>query len=698
MTTHTPKTKLLVAALLLLSLGALQAVPPELQANSESPLGLIPWPAELERKSGSFTLDERTIIAAPPALYSEALLLAEPLRKATGFPLPIVGPPLSSPIAGTILFRQSKLDGNPESYRLSVQPTSVTIDAESAAGHFWGTRTLLQLLPPQAATGRRAPIGEKIAWTVPCVEISDRPRFAWRAFMLDEARSFHGLAAVKRMIDEMAALKLNVFHWHLIDSSCWGLEIRSYPKLTTTGVNTWNNKAGDVRRPGDTSAPPRRFYTQEEARELVEYAARRHVRVIPEVEMPGHSAAAIYAYPEWQAGHAESFDTTKPEVVEAIKAVLDEVLALFPDAVIHTGGDEVNFEQWAKAPSIQAAMAAKGLTKSAPLQQEFSTTIAKYLAAKGKRMIYWADNLEQIPDENSAILQYWRGDPTLIAKAAERGFDIVNSSSGVTYLDYNYAGLPLDQVYAFNPIPAGLDEKYHRHILGLGAQAWGELMPTIFRCDYQIFPRLAAVAEVGWTPQEKKDFHSFAGRLKSQERRWDLAGIQYARGCERPLAEVREEVLREPKIGGWTPEQVGLASARHSEDESHYQKIDVTRSMSGPGRYRMAFVPTSGTDGLTVREVELVEDGKPIASDWAGIWAPSYELGKNQDKDYVFDLWVRSVKPSANYTLRINYYGTKPKDPAQKIPNTAGDIFMKNAGDLPPAYAESPDPNLPPSR
>jgi len=681
--------------LLLLSLGALQAEPPEVKAKSETPLGLIPWPAEMQQSRGAFTLDEKTMISAPPALYGEALLLAGPLRKATGFPLPIVGPPLSMPVVGTILFRQGKLDGNPESYRLSVQPTTVTIDAESAAGHFWGTRTLLQLFPPQAATGRRAPIGEKIAWTAPCVEISDRPRFAWRSFMLDEARSFHGFAAVKRMIDEMAALKLNVFHWHLIDSECWGLEIRRYPKLTTTGVNS-RAKEGDVRRSGDASAPARRFYTQEEARELIEYATRRHVRVIPEVEMPGHSAAAMKAYPEWRA-NGEIFDTTKPEVVEAIKAILDEVLALFPDAVIHTGGDEVNYAAWEKSPSIQAAMAAKGLTKSAPLQQEFSTTIAKYLTAKGKRMIFWApDHFEQTPAENSVILQYWRGDPANITKSAQRGFDIVNCANEVTYLDYNYSLLPLDQAYAFNPIPAGLDEKYHQHILGLGTQAWGEKMPTIFRCDYQIFPRLAAVAEVGWTPQEKKNFHSFARRLKSQERRWDLAGIQYARGCERPLVEVRNEVLREPKIGAWTPEQVGLTLARHSEDESHSQKIDVTHAMSGPGRYRVAFVPTSGTDVLNVREVELVEDGKPIASDCAGFTGASYEAAKKPDKDYVFDLWVRSFNPSANYTLRINYNGTRYKDPAQEIVNTAGNIFMKNAGDLPPVYAESPDPNLPP--
>lgn len=647
-----------------------------------SPMGLIPWPAELNRGTGEFTIDDKTLIAAPSALYNEALLLAEPLRKATGFPIPIVKPLHSTPVAGTILFvqKKSKNIGFAEGYRLSVTPTLITIEAEKAVGHFYGTRTLLQLLPPQGATGRPDPLGKKIEWTAPCVEIKDWPRFAWRAFMFDESRNFHGLAAVKRYIDEMARLKMNVFHWHLTDNHGWRLEIKRYPKLTSVGAASPGTRLGDIITQVDASSPARYYYTQEEAREVVAYATQRHVRIIPEIEMPGHATAAMLAYPEWSA--SSSFDITKPEVIKAIKSIMDEVCSIFPGAVIHTGGDELQYEEWEKAPSIQAAMAAKGLKSSAPLQLEFSTLLANYLKAKGRRMIYWADDLHQITDEKSAILQFWRGDSTVIIEAVKRGNELVNSEHHFTYLDYNYARLPLEKVYNFDPVPVGLDKKYHRQILGLGGQAWGELMPTQFRSDIQIFPRLAAVAEVGWTLKEKKDFRSFAERLKSQELRWTLSGIHYTPDCERPLAELRDEVLHGAKFGTWTASQVdeGL-TARYSGDFSNIHEYDVTGFVTGAGRFRVAFNPTEGADVLTVRFVELVENGKPIAVDWAGIAGATFKFGKLGNEDYIFDLWVRTIHPGAKYALRISYFGLNGT-------NTSGDLFIKNTGPLPPAFAQ----------
>jgi hexosaminidase len=655
---------------------------PEQNTVTVSPLGLIPWPAELIGGTGEFTIDDKTLIVAPSSLYNEALLLAEPLRKATGFPIPIVKPRHSTPVGGTILFvqKKSKNIGFAEGYRLSVTPTLITIEAEKAVGHFYGTRTLLQLFPPQAATGRQEPLGKKIDWTAPCVEIKDWPRFAWRAFMFDESRNFHGLAAVKRYIDEMAALKMNVFHWHLTDNHGWRLEIKRYPKLTSVGAASPGTRLGDVIPPVDTSRTPRYFYTQEEAREVVDYAARRYVRVIPEIEMPGHATAALQAYPEWSA--INGFDITKPEVIVAIKNILDEVCSIFPGAVIHTGGDELQYAEWEKTPSIQAAMAAKGLKSSAPLQLEFSTLIARYLRTKDRRMIYWADDLEQITDEKSAILQFWRGDPAVIIEAVKRGNEIVNSEHHFTYLDYNYALLPLEKVYNFDPVPVGLDEKYQNQILGLGGQAWGELMPNQFRSDAQIFPRLAAVAEVGWTLKEKKDFRSFAERLKSQELRWTLSGIHYTPDCERPFAEIRDEVLHGSKFGTWTAAQVdkGL-TARYSGDFSNIHEYDVTHFITGAGRYRVSFNPTEGVDVLTVRLVELVENGNPIAVDWAGITGASFKFGKPGNEAYIFDLWVDTIQLGAKYALRISYFGLNGTD-------TSGDLFIKNTGLLPPAIAQ----------
>lgn len=640
-------------------------------------LPIVPWPADVRRAQGEFTLDNNTVIAAPSALHSEAHLLAEPLRKATGYAIPIVVPPLGEPVAGMILLRQGAPGGvqSEEGYRLSVSPSGVVIEAATAAGCFYGTRTLLQLLPPQAAEGKRPAAGRPVRWTAPCVEIRDAPRFPWRSFMLDESRNFHGLAAVKRYVDQLAALKLNVLHWHVTDNEGWRLEIKRYPKLTTVGARSPGTGAGDIAANAATGMT-RCYYTQDEARELVDYAACRHVRVVPEIEMPGHAGAALQAYPEWSAGGV--FDTTQPAVREALMSILDEVLAIFPDTVIHTGGDEVNYKEWETAPSIQAAMAAKGLKDAAPLQAEFTQFVAAQLAARGRRMLYWADAREQVPAEKRAILQYWRGDPALMAEAIGRGYDLVNSDNGPTYLDYSYAMLPLQKAYAFEPIPAGLDPVLHPHVLGLGCQSWGEFTPTLFRRDYQVFPRIAAHAEVGWTPKEGKDYAAFLRRLKGQEARWDHAGIQYARGCEKPQAEIWDDAMTGVKLASWTPDQVGVGTSPYRADDGNWHVYEATPVVSAAGRFRVAFVPTGGASGLHVRVVEMLENGRAVAADWGGFVGGGYEFGKHGAGAPLFDLVVRTVSPGATYTLRTNFFGRRGTD-------SSGDIFIKNVGDLQPS-------------
>jgi len=646
--------------------------------------GLIPWPAELRRTSGEFVLTDKTVLVAPADRSQEALLLATPLRRATGLPLPIIVPAQSKREEGCISLCAGAAGAlGPEAYELTVTEKRIVITAATAAGHFYGTRTLLQLLPPQAATGRRPEAGKPVRWAVPGVEIKDRPRFAWRAFMLDESRHFHGLDAVKRSIDEMAALKMNVFHWHFIDGTGWRLEIKRYPKLTTLGAVSRGSGTGDIPAHVKAAEGGRYFYTQEEAREIVAYAARRHVRVVPEIEVPGHADAALRAYPEWSA--AGVFDVTQPAVVEAVKHIVDEMLALFPDAVIHTGGDEVDYKAWETAPTIRAAMAARGLTNSAPLQAEFTATLATHIAGKGRRMMYWADALEQIPPEKGVILQFWRGDPALITEAVSRGYDLVNSFHVFTYLDYHYASLPLRRAYDFEPVPPGLTPAQQARIKGLGAQAWGEVMPTRFRCEQQIFPRLAALAEVAWTPPNRKDYNRFVKRLAVQERRWDLVGIQYARDRSRTVEQEWDEVLSGEKIGGWTPSEIGLGKSRYDSVRGHDSRLDVTRFIRGPGRYRVGFAATGGADSLHVRLVELNENGQAVASDWGGFGGASFRPGKRGGDAHVFELAVPAVKEGASYELRMNRFGLKGSD-------TSGDIFIKKVGDVQPAYREGPEP------
>jgi hexosaminidase len=654
-----------------------------LKASEEPALGLIPWPTELRRTAGEFVLTDKTVVVAPADRYQEALLLATPLRRATGFPLKIILPPTGAIKEGCIVLCAGAPDAlSPEAYQLTVAAEEVVITAATAAGHFYGTQTLLQLLPPQASAGRRPEAGAPVRWAVPGVAIKDRPRFSWRSFMFDESRHFHGMAAVKRYIDAMAALKMNVFHWHFIDGTGWRLEIKRYPKLTSRGAVSRGSGHGDIASSVKASEGGRYYYTQEEAREIVDYAARRHVRVIPEIEVPGHADAALGAYPEWSA--AGVFDVTQPAVVEAVKRILDEMLDLFPDAVIHTGGDEVNYAAWEKAPSIRAAMSARGLTNSAPLQAEFTAELANYIAGKGRRMMYWADAMEQIPPEKSVILQFWRGNPALITEAVSRGYDLVNSFHVSTYLDYHYASLPLKKAYSLEPVPPGLTLEQQKHVVGIGAQAWGEVMPTRFRCDQQIFPRLAALAEVAWTPADRKDYDRFLSCMAAQERRWDLAGIQYARGRTQPLEEEWKEVLSGEKIGGWTPSQVGRGTSRYEAAAAHDHRLDVSRFIRGPGRYRVGFAATGGTQPLNVRLVELGENGMAVACDWGGFSGASFAAGKRGGDSHVFELVVPVVKTGASFELRMNWFGLKGQD-------SAGDIFIKKVGDVQPVYREAPE-------
>ncbi len=642
-----------------------------LTAGGASPAGLIPWPAELRRTAGEFVLTEKTALTAPAERAREARLLAGPLRRATGFPLPVRTPGPQGE-EGCIVLRAAP-DGalGPEAYTLAVTPESVVITASGAAGHFYGTRTLLHLLPPQAAAGRPPVARSSDRWVVPGVEIADRPRFGWRAFMLDESRHFHGAEAVKRYLDEMAGLKLNVFHWHITDGTGWRLESQRYPELTGKGAAWRGSGKGDIASRVKAAEGGRYFYTREEVREIVAYAAERHIRVIPEIEMPGHADAALRAYPEWSA--AGIFDVTRPAVMEAIRNILDETLDLFPDAVIHTGGDEVDYKVWETAPTVRAAMTARGLTNAVPLQAEFTAALAKHIAGKGRRMMYWADARELIPPEKSVILQFWRGDPALITEAVSRGYDLVNSFHAFTYLDYHYASLPLRRAYDFEPVPQGLSPDQQARILGLGAQAWGEFTPTRFRCEQQIFPRIAALAEVAWTPAERKDYARFVRDLAVQERRWDLAEIRYARDRARTADSEWEEVLAGARIGGWTPAEVGLGKSRYADAPAHDRRFDVTPHIRGPGRYRVGFAASGGADALHVRLVELIENGQAVASDWGGFTGASFRPGKRGGDAHVFELVVPAGKAGATYELRVNAFGLKGSD-------TRGDIFIRKTG------------------
>ena len=438
-----------------------------------------------------------------------------------------------------------------EAYDLTISDNNIIICANTKRGWFYGLQTLKQICSFNAYYSKYEKYIE-----VKNLKIEDKPSFKWRAFMLDEARYFKGMEQVKMLLDEMAYLKMNVFHWHLVDDQGWRIEIKKYPKLTEIGSKRKSTQIGPLQweSPIQSAEPHEGFYTQEQIKEIINYAADRHITIVPEIEMPGHSTAAIASY-SWLGTSKKEievpikfgvgkdvYDVTNPRVYQFLTDVLDEVMALFPSKVIHIGGDEVKYNHWKASTSVLKYMTEKKLKTPADLQVYFTNSISKYLQSKGRRMMGWNEimghNLHHYQDKKDTetsqklaketIIHFWKGDVNLATTAASNGYEIVNSLHSYTYLDYKYKNLPLSKAYSFNPIPKGLDKNYHSKIIGLGCQMWGEWIPTNGNMHYQTFPRIAAYAEIGWTSLENKDFEKFKKALENLYQKWGKQGIYAA--------------------------------------------------------------------------------------------------------------------------------------------------------------------------
>jgi len=432
---------------------------------------------------------------------------------------------------------------------LIITKQGVQLVASNNTAWFYAVQSFIQLFPSTGDSLERLSIVE-----IPEVIIKDAPRFSWRALMLDEARYFKGMQQVKMLLDEMAYLKMNVFHWHLTDDQGWRIEIKKYPLLTEVASKRRSTQVGSWGSPVQSAEEHSGFYTQEEIQEIVQYAKDRHITIVPEIEMPGHSSAAIAAYP-WLGTAKEEievpvvfgvgkdvYDVSDPKVYQFLTDVLDEVLLLFPSQVIHIGGDEVKYNHWKSSETVQEYMKELKLESPAELQVFFTNSISQYLHSKGRRMMGWNEimghNLHEYQDETDTksdqqlakgtIVHFWKGDLKLATQAASNGYDIVNSLHSSTYLDYDYKSIPLSEAYAFDPVPKKLGPEYHDKIIGSGCQMWGEWIPTNGHMHFQVFPRIAAYAEVGWTEIVNKDFDVFKRSLKQLQTRWEQKGIYYA--------------------------------------------------------------------------------------------------------------------------------------------------------------------------
>jgi hexosaminidase len=505
---------------------------------------ILPRPAAIVEKPGpAIRFADRVFVMTAPRdaeARDAARILADFLRKSGG---PRLVP--AARIHGAPAIRFVRRPGfAPEGYALDIKGGGATIIASSRAGLLYGAISLWQLMT-EAPRGRLARL-----------HVEDQPRFAWRGLMLDSARHYQSPAFIRRLLDAMAASKLNILHWHLVDDQGWRLQIRKYPRLTEIGA--W-------RRPATVpGAPPLPveggYYSQAEVRAIVAYAAARHITIVPEIEMPGHALSAIRAYPRLGMGvpvppGVESdwgvfpwlYNVDEP-TVRFLEDVLDEVMALFPSPYIHIGGDEAVKDQWKADPRIQARIKALGLKDENALQGWLVKRIGDYLAAHGRRLIGWDEILEGGVGPSAAVMS-WRGIDGVIA-AARTGHDIVLSPAPILYFDNVQSedgeGRPgrgaivtLADVYAFDPAPATLTPDQQRHILGLQGNLWTEHVRGDSRAAEMAFPRALAVAELGWSPARPRDFAGFADRAARQLERLKLLGILGSTAAFAPTA--REE-------------------------------------------------------------------------------------------------------------------------------------------------------------
>lgn len=538
----------------LCSLACFLLLIPGLTACQTDSIRLIPRPLSVETREGKFTLTAATQVFFPqgkPDWEMAARAFMALAEAGAGFRLEARPYQRALNPGGdqAVYFLPDDTVEHPEGYRLEVRTGSVVIRARSAAGAFYAVQTLRQLFPPEFNSP--APT-QKSDWTAPCCTIADAPRFGYRGLHLDVARHFFPVDFIKKYIDLLAFHKLNTFHWHLTDDQGWRIEIKKYPRLQTAAACRDETLIGHY-----SDQPPRfdgkkycGYYTQDEVRDIVEYARRRFVTIIPEIEMPGHSGAALAAYPElgctggpyetattWGV-FGEVFCAGNEQTFEFLDGVLEEVCALFPGPYVHVGGDECPKTRWAACPKCQRRKRDEGLKDEHELQSYFIRRAGAMLAKRGKKLIGWDEILEGGLAPSATVMS-WRGTEGGIA-AAREDHDVVMTPGSHCYFDY-YQSDPaseplaisgyttLEKVYGYEPVPVELTPEEARHVLGAQANVWTEYIQTPDYVEYMAYPRVCAMSEVLWSARERRDWPDFTGRLKTHFARLDVLKVNYAR-------------------------------------------------------------------------------------------------------------------------------------------------------------------------
>lgn len=525
------------------------------QDTKKEELNIIPKPLSVTLKNGAFTINGLTGIhvnTKNEELIKIANDFAEKINvaKHAKINVSISGKPNNHSNFIILELSADKEKYGEEGYSLEVTSDGIFIEAFQPNGVFYAIQTIYQLLPYQIFSVDA--VGN-IDLTIPCLEIFDKPRFAWRGNMLDISRHFISIDYIKQNLDYLSSLKMNKFHWHLTDDQGWRIEIKSYPKLTEIGAwrvdrnqLSWHNR---MEQQANEIASYGGYYTQEQIKEIIQYAKERYIEIIPEIDIPGHSRAAIASYPEISCDEGDykvatggimdenTYCPGKEVTFEFTEKMLDEVMDLFPSKYMHIGGDECNKDKWKTCNHCQKRMKDNNLTDEHELQSYFIKRVEKIINAKGKTMIGWDEILEGGLAPNATVMS-WRGIEGGII-AAKDGHDVIMSPNSYCYLDlrqgnpdiepdYGYGKLLLSTAYSYNPIPEGFPEKDAKHILGVQGNLWGETMCKPFDHNYMLFPRLFAIAEVGWTPYELKDYSDFIRRTEYAFNRLDEMHVNYA--------------------------------------------------------------------------------------------------------------------------------------------------------------------------
>ena len=524
--------------------------------QAASPLSLIPLPASVQQGSGQFTFPAKVQLCMPSytgdSVKAVAKRWAGNFTKSTGIKVS-VGKKANAAI-------QLRLNSGlaPEAYDLQVTRERIVIEAARPAGFFYALQTLNQLLPSRAVmAGVKAT--DVQAWTLPVVTIKDHPRFEWRGFMLDEGRHFYGKEEIKKLLDVMAAYKLNRFHWHLTEDQGWRIEIKKYPRLTEVGA--WRNSKvlgwGEVKPDGQRYGG---YYTQKDAREIVRYAQERFIEIVPEVDIPGHSQAAVAAYPEflscdpqnqhevwlWQGVSPDVINVSHPQAVQFAKDVIDELTAIFPFRYIHLGGDECPTNKWEANEACRQQLASIGSKNFRDLQINFYRQLQDHIsqkpASEQRQLIFWNEVLHgnTRPLGTDITIMAWVGADGAAKDAAQRGMKTILSPQIPYYINRRQSNLPteprsqghgtetVEAVYNYVPmagIPADLQQQY----MGVQANFWTEWVEEASVVQYLMFPRLAAVAEAGWTPQQLRKYPDFLERLQAEAKYYELRGVDYGK-------------------------------------------------------------------------------------------------------------------------------------------------------------------------